>query len=354
MHIKIWGTEGEELMQFLHFCFAIGGVLSPLFSEQFLAPKSTQNDCSSNATLTLSTLNETSLSVNETQPCNNTGEAILPKETDVKYAFMITGVLSIISALTFFYMFFSNRRVKKDSMAEAVRFRRKLPKHVIVVTIVMLCIFYGLYCSVEDTFASFLMTFLVTGYDSVSKSKGAFATAVYWGSFASARFAMVFVSSLLSPLKLLSICISSMLVTYTCFVIGAEFAAINLLIVLGVFAGLSMSAVFPAGFSWTEANIFPVNGMISAAILVASSCGTMANPLFLGYMMERVDYKWFAYIILIETVLMSLVFLILFLFTRFYLNKNFETGRPNDKVTVTVSADDVEQEESFLNRTNRR
>ena len=34
-----WGDEGRAYMQALHFCFAMGGILSPMATAPFLAPK---------------------------------------------------------------------------------------------------------------------------------------------------------------------------------------------------------------------------------------------------------------------------------------------------------------------------
>ena len=37
--VSIWDEEGRPYMQFVHFCFAFGGILSPLMSEPFFAKK---------------------------------------------------------------------------------------------------------------------------------------------------------------------------------------------------------------------------------------------------------------------------------------------------------------------------
>ena len=37
--VSIWDEEGRPYMQAVHFCFAFGGILSPLLSEPFLAKK---------------------------------------------------------------------------------------------------------------------------------------------------------------------------------------------------------------------------------------------------------------------------------------------------------------------------
>ena len=37
--VSIWDEEGRPYMQFAHFCFAFGGIVSPLMSEPFFAKK---------------------------------------------------------------------------------------------------------------------------------------------------------------------------------------------------------------------------------------------------------------------------------------------------------------------------
>ncbi|KAK7008860.1 sodium-dependent glucose transporter 1A-like isoform X1 [Biomphalaria glabrata] len=49
-HMRIWGNEGQALMQLLHFSLAFGGVISPLYSEPFLAAKIEESDILQNIT----------------------------------------------------------------------------------------------------------------------------------------------------------------------------------------------------------------------------------------------------------------------------------------------------------------
>ncbi|XP_059171571.1 sodium-dependent glucose transporter 1-like [Physella acuta] len=45
-HMHIWGSDNQPLLQAVHFTFALGGVLTPLFTEPFLAEKETGNSTS--------------------------------------------------------------------------------------------------------------------------------------------------------------------------------------------------------------------------------------------------------------------------------------------------------------------
>ncbi|KAK0055323.1 sodium-dependent glucose transporter 1A-like isoform X1 [Biomphalaria pfeifferi] len=87
--------------------------------------------------------------------------------------------------------------------------------------------------------------------------------------------------------------------------------------------GISMSAVFPAGFSWTEAELLRVTGPISSCILVSASVGTMINPLMLGVLMTELSNMWFCYLLLGQTVLLCCIFVFLWSFNRFFLNRHY-------------------------------
>ncbi|PVD30383.1 hypothetical protein C0Q70_09648 [Pomacea canaliculata] len=54
-----------------------------------------------------------------------------------------------------------------------------------------------------------------------------------------------------------------------------------------VLAGISMSSIFPTGFLWMEEEFVRVTGRVASSILVASSSGTMVNPIALGALMQN-------------------------------------------------------------------
>uniref|UniRef100_A0A2C9KCY9 Major facilitator superfamily (MFS) profile domain-containing protein n=2 Tax=Biomphalaria glabrata TaxID=6526 RepID=A0A2C9KCY9_BIOGL len=348
-HMRIWGNEGQALMQLLHFSLAFGGVISPLYSEPFLAAKIEESNMLQNITrwdnLSVYIYHSNLTSVNSTIDIDLNEK--LPQTTNVHWAFLISGVWTFFSAIPFIVFFFHDIKKKKKSKTSSkpkqVK-QRMLPKITLLFTIFVLCSFYMLYCCVEDSFASFLMTFLVKEYSYVSKSKGAFITAIYWASFAAARFSMIFISKFLKAFHLLCLCCLFMLIAYSSFFVSASFAvvnpsALNALIFFAVLAGISMSAIFAAGFSWTEAELLRVTGPISSCILVSASLGTMINPLMLGFLMKELSNMWFCYLLLGETVLLCCIFVFLWSFNRFFLNLHY--GPLTDqKTSLTIEVSD--------------
>ena len=51
-------------------------------------------------------------------------------------------------------------------------------------------------------------------------------------------------------------------------------------------AGLAMSGVFPAGLSWSGAELIQVTGRISSCVFVSASLGAMLNPLVVSRLMQ--------------------------------------------------------------------
>ncbi|XP_059171630.1 sodium-dependent glucose transporter 1B-like isoform X2 [Physella acuta] len=353
-HIRIWGSDGQPLLQFIHFTFALGGVLTPLFTEPFLAEKETGNSTSRTDGEPTIFMNSTSQwkqenTSNMTWLATNGTMLVKARTTNVYYAFLIAGIIAILTSFPFIYLSIVEKQTEHKSEEKYTQkvHSRKLPRHLNIFVILVLCFFYLVYCCVEDTFASFLMTFVVTEYDEVSKSKGAYITTFYWASFAVGRFLSIFVSKYVIAVKLISLYTILMVIAYSGFTISALFSQIDAITVFAGMAGISMSAVFPAGFSWTESELLKVTGWVSSFILIASSIGMMINPLIIGYLMEEVSNMWFCYVLLSQTLLLCCIFLFLLLFNRCYLNKVY--GKVGDSKNVEkVVETPLEETEKFL------
>ncbi|XP_059171628.1 sodium-dependent glucose transporter 1-like isoform X2 [Physella acuta] len=283
-HIRIWGSDGQPLLQFIHFTYALGGVLTPLFTEPFLAEKETGNSTSRTYGEPTIFMNSTSQwkqenTSNITWLATNGTMLVKARTTNVHYAFIISGFIAILTSFPFIYLSFIEKSTEQNSVEKYTQkvHSRKLPKHLTVLLIFAISFFYLVYCSVEDTFASFLMTFVVTEYDEVSKSKGAYITTFYWASLAVGRFLSIFVSKYVIAVKLISLYTFLMVIAFSCFTISAFFAQIDAITVFAGMAGISMSAVFAAGFSWTESELLKVTGWVSSFILIGSSTDVIST-----------------------------------------------------------------------------
>ena len=307
-------------------------MLTPLYTEPFLAVKEPEEN-KIMQDLNISVIRYNS-SISQYDQNNSLHYINSSGDTNVHYAFLITGILSVVVSLPFVFLYFKDQSERKscDEEESGQTVYRKVPVSLHIFMVTMIGVFYFAYCCVEDTFASYLMTFVVSEYDSVTKSKGASITAFYWAFFALGRFLSIFVARFLKAVQLMYLCSVIMTVAFSAFLISAHFAAIDALTVCGGFAGVGMSAMFPACMSWAEAELMQVTSWVSSWIFVASSMGMMVNPMIIGYLMEEVDNMWFCYVMVIETVLTVAIFLFLLIFNRCYVDKKY--GRVNPPLSI--------------------
>uniref|UniRef100_A0A2C9LKI7 Major facilitator superfamily (MFS) profile domain-containing protein n=1 Tax=Biomphalaria glabrata TaxID=6526 RepID=A0A2C9LKI7_BIOGL len=376
-HMSIWGSEAQALLQVIHFTFAFGGVITPLFTEPFLTPKDVKmanlsnylNVTGHNLSINLSSFNEGTNSTllpsefNKYTDFNltNSSEIFLDnisaelkyRTTKVHYAFLIAGCIAIMTSIPFFIMIFYDNKSKTPHDENYIQVpSRKLPLHLHIFLIITLCFFFLVYCCVEDTFASFLMTFLVKEYEEVSKSKGAYITTFYWASFALGRFLCIFVCKFLIAVKVITLYTILMVFAYSGFTICATYGLIDGLTVFAGMAGISMAPVFASGFNWAGSELLQVTGWISSFILIGSSIGMMINPLIIGNLMERLSNMWFCYVLLSQTFLLCGVFVFLLSLNRLYINKVYGTVGGQRSLEIEVDAPEKETEPRLLNSGN--
>ncbi|CAG5123772.1 unnamed protein product [Candidula unifasciata] len=305
-HMSIWGSEGNVLMQILQFSFAFGGVLAPLYTEPFLAKRKIQNETDTDNVTT----------------GNLSDLYLLPdsRSTDVHYAYLITGLFMICASIPFLVLFFKQRSPNTQSIGKqndnTIVTYRKLPLCLHIFILMTICLFFLLYCCIETSFSSFLMAFLINEFESMTKSEGVYITTIYWMSFAISRFIMIFISKLLSSVQLLSLCILLMSVAFVGFFISVVFEVVVAVGVFTALAGLGMSGVYAAGFSWTETELLKVTSRVSASIGIIAAIGSIVIPLIIGFLMDEVSNMWFCYLLLGQTVVMFLIFIFLFFFIR--------------------------------------
>ncbi|GFO11636.1 sodium-dependent glucose transporter 1 [Plakobranchus ocellatus] len=369
-HMRIWGRDGPVLMQLLQFCCSMGGVVSPLVTEPFLAARSDDRTVHHNSDIddqhqqnpiTQAAYDKDRDSYKfPRDSINNMSVELSPYEssrsTNIHWAFLITGLVVIVASTPFFFLYNKSRRAKKNAkrnqseknsekerLADDARSEyRKIPFRTYICLLAALCTFFIFYCSVENIFFNFLMTFVVRRFRTVSKSDGAHITAVFWGSFAASRFLMIFVSRALSPVRVLYLGGSLMLISFSGFTLSSgawadggfgnkglsslsiptnssfEFSSgVNLsktewdpaislagngtlgqadvpgsvpaLTFFTAMAGLGMSGVFPAALSWSGAELLKVTGRVSSIVFVSGSCGAMLNPLLVSRLMQDDD-----------------------------------------------------------------
>ncbi|XP_005103822.1 sodium-dependent glucose transporter 1A [Aplysia californica] len=373
-HMRLWGDEGGTLLQLIHFAFSAGGLLSPLYTEPFLAPQLEETE--TNTTLLASAELESSTTSNFTQDGGSV-EAILngaghfvynvssrnvthleevmfnsthhsetrARETDVHWAYLITGLLAIVGSIPLAWMFFRYRGVSEkrhsgqQSEVMDTTFR-KLPRRLFAALMCLFVAYFVSYSCMEDTFISFLMTFAVLEFSSMTKSRAAYINAIFWASSAAARFFAIFVSRLLSPIRMLGLCAFFVCSSFIGLSLSAVFDSTLALSIFVATSGLGLAAVMASTLMFLESELLHITGPIASYIFVLNSLGKMVNPILLSFLMEEISTMWYSYMLLIYFSTIASIFLVLLVWNRSYLNKRFGFLRIGKEMFIVEGSGD--------------
>ena len=71
--------------------------------------------------------------------------------------------------------------------------------------VAIMCLFYILYVGMEVSYGLYIATFSVESQLNLSKSDGAYITAIVWGCFAAMRFVAIFAAVKLKPIYIMTV-----------------------------------------------------------------------------------------------------------------------------------------------------
>lgn len=194
-----------------------------------------------------------------------------------------------------------------------------------------------MYCAVEDTFSGFLATFCINHFK-WAKSYGSYATSTHWAAFSIGRFSGIFLVMRFQPVKLIGTYLICLVISFVVLVLSSSFKIGVLFWIFIACAGFSMSVVFGSIFTWTEESIMKVSSLISSFFLISASLGLMVNPLFLGYLMEEYTPMWFVYLLLGESCLCLMLYLIIV-----FIVKNCVHSKPRTDLNMELQISPSEE-----------
>lgn len=335
--VYTWGEEGRAYMQALHFCFAMGGIISPMATAPFLAPKHNTFFLSKTPVdfyIPEANFDTVTVAVNGTKAAPDvkvTLDSVLnvsvtknityitkliphpPPESRIYIAYLLSAFLASTAAVYFFVLYRKSitrkpKKLKKRQKTEEPLSKVLPLKSKIIAIFIMMCIM-GCYSAIEDTFAGFLATFCVKQMD-WSKSAGSFATSLYWAAFGVGRFCGIFIVRFLTPVRMICMYSGLLIVAFTGLFLTSNEGYDAGVWVCATLAGFALSIIFPTMFIWTEEELLTITGKVASLFLIASSSGTMVNPIVLGTLMDKLTPMWFCYLLFTESVLLLVFYLI--------------------------------------------
>jgi fucose permease len=111
-----------------------------------------------------------------------------------------------------------------------------------------MCLFFLLYVGMEVCFGLYIATFAVECQLNLSKSEGAFITAIFWGCFAAARFSAIFAAVKLQPIYIMLLSFGFCLVGAFPLAIWAEKSALVLKVFL-FFSLYLLKSIVDSGYN---------------------------------------------------------------------------------------------------------
>ena len=352
----IWRAEARPYMHALQCMISIGGIIAPFIIEPFLSRRPNQVDIKTSSNISsetprshtnISKLSDVSISYSEdfrvsieqehnstaVPKCNvsttNSFESILAEaafngETHIQYAFIIfavTGVLASISVLVFVILDCRNRNnsVKMSGKIENETLNRTkymFSDQMKIILLGITSIQSYLSAALGLKVYALLPSFFVIQFEWTT-SEASVATSGFWIGKAVARFAGIFLSSRMKQSLMIPLFSITYIVSAIALTVAAIYSLNTLAWVVTATMGVGLSVLRSCLFTMTEEKITHVSGKVASLYLVFFVLGGVLDPLYTGYLMDDNSAMWFTYLLVLESSLFFVLFIIVKLLLKF-------------------------------------
>lgn len=303
MLFATWASKAGPYLQMTHFLQASGGILSPQVTKPFMIRTSetltysNNSDTRSNITLVM---NQSSSNMSSLAGLNQTSDPVvhIHKETQVQFAYLITGLVGVSSVATFIGLYVSSEKRKKKETGEDhgdATNNHGLSLKVQTAVLILLCAVSTLATGFVDHFPSFLATFGILQLD-WSQDTGSSMTSLMFAMYAIGNLVGVFLLKCMRSRTLIYISYVTTFISLIILFVSVWWNIRALQWFAVAIVGFTMSPLIPTLFTWTQEEVAPVSGTIASAFLFSGSIGGMVNPVILGNLMESSTPMWFIYL----------------------------------------------------------
>ncbi|KAL5515101.1 hypothetical protein EMCRGX_G000223 [Ephydatia muelleri] len=378
--------RSSSYILFLHFSYAVGATLSPLWARFFVSKETLQTPsnltCADALLLPLTTDNPVcSLALNATCPHNSSNVSLSDLEKYLcvssphpsllfgwAYWLCVPIFLTALGAFVYYWIKYEPigcRRTCSEfpsrgqeglsttsvphKQTGTAYFLSSQPLHIKIIFFLLLSLFCYIYTGIEAFFTNYLFTFSVES-GTFAKDTAAILNSLFWATFAVFRFIAILLALMKFPTALQIVAnISGGLITSIILAIFPREAGV----VWGAAAliGVCMSSTFPSIVAWL-AQQTEMNGKVSALLICMGTLADMTMPLTVATLMTRVTPLSFVYFTVVEYAASLSLVAILFVFTwsrkRLWMKQqggNHVGWKGEEEIQLTEAALSDEEEE---------
>ncbi|XP_069128636.1 sodium-dependent glucose transporter 1A-like [Argopecten irradians] len=322
--VSIWGAtpRGRVYLNIFLVSDGAAGLISPIATSPFLLPRSTgvakrfdSLDTPNNNTATtnplifggnnsdISSIPHTNITHTETQT------------SQIYIAYTVSAGLVLLSTIPFIVMCFkSSKHETKNRSNDESQFIGNLPSSIQRLQLVNVGLFATFYMSVNYIFTGYLPAFCVQHLQ-WTKITAAWLTSELFLAMLGGRLFGAYLSHFFKPMRLLSSSVVLHVIGLTGLSISGIFMAAAGVWIFVFSIGAAWGLIWPSLLSWTNENLIPVRGKVTAFILLMGYAGTLLSPLLFGYMMEEISPLWFCYLNLGYACITVINVLLVFVYT---------------------------------------
>jgi len=273
--IRIWTGSGRNTSPYvytLHFCYAIGALITPIMAKPFLKDAEIG-----------STVNGTMFDVSELELGNDGFWTI-------KSLYPIIFMIMVLPVPVFVFYFIQARcsEAKKKTTSEIEHAKIDdgdyLTRNKTIAVMVFASLFYFTQAGVEHGFRSFTAVFMVNSALGLSRNAAADVLAILYLSFAAVRLLLIPISTLVSSNTILYLSSFTLLVSTSMLAIWGETNLLIMQIGIGL-TGAGMASMVAAGMMWLK-NVIKITNKVTAIILFACRVSEKVYSLLAGLLME--------------------------------------------------------------------
>ena len=245
-------------------------------------------------------------------------------ETQIQYAFIIFGVTGIAASISVLVFVICDCRNKQSPEKTSViketeiinrteyEFSNKIKLILLGITAIQSYLSAALGLKVYALLPSFFV--IQFGW---STSEAAVATSGFWIGKAVSRFAGIFLSTKMKQSQMIPLFSMIYVLSSISLTVAAIYRVNTLAWVVTATMGVGLSILRSCLFTMTEEKITHITGKIASLYLVFFVLGGILDPLYTGYLMDDISPMWFTYLLVVESALFLVLFVIVKVLLKF-------------------------------------